>query len=705
MSVTVSRRRDQKAISRTTSPRDNSTLPKARSGIQGLDEITGGGLPRGRPTLVCGGAGCGKTLFGLEFLVRGATQYGEPGVFMAFEETADELAANVASLGFDLKDLEARNKLAIDFVRVERSEIEETGEYDLEGLFVRLGHAIETVGARRVVLDTIESLFAGLPNPMVLRSELRRLFRWLKERGTTVVITGEKGEGTLTRHGLEEYVSDCVIFLDHRVNNQTSTRRLRVVKYRGSVHGTNEYPFLIDESGISILPVTSMGLTHKAPTARISSGIPRLDQMLGGKGYFKGSTVLVSGTAGTGKTSVAALLATAACRRGEKCLFFAFEESKDQLVRNMRSIGIHLEPFIKKGLLTVLPSRPTAHGLEMHLVSMHKAIERLKPDVVLVDPITNLINVGTDLETTSMMTRLIDSLKLRGTTTFFTSLTSGDSYLEQSEVGISSLVDTWLILQVVRSGGERNRTLTIIKSRGMAHSNQTSEYRLTGSGLEIVDTYLGAADVLTGSARLAREAEDAAALAAGADEIARKQAERERRRKALERQIAGVSRAVRGRRRGHAERHPGGRAPPRRTARRADRDGQEPPGVHTGRHGRLAAEPGATAMTRVPVPKYRSTPSPAQWELRLYIAGQTQKSVTAFANLQRICEKHLEGQYRIEVIDLLKNPTLARGDQILAVPTLVRKLPEPMRKIIGDLSNEARVLVGLDVRQVEGKGA
>jgi circadian clock protein KaiC len=512
-------------------------LPKAPSGIEGLDEITGGGLPRGRPTLVCGGAGCGKTLFAMEFLVRGATQFGEPGVFMAFEETAEELAANVASLGFDVKKLEAQKKLAIDYVRIERSEIEETGEYDLEGLFVRLQHAIETVGAKRVVLDTVESLFAGLPNPLVLRSELRRMFRWLKDRGMTVVITGEKGEGTLTREGLEEYVSDCVIFLDHRVAEQNSTRRLRVVKYRGSLHGTNEYPFLIDEGGISILPASSLGLTHKAPSERIASGIPRLDEMLGGKGYYKGSTILVSGTAGTGKTSVAALLVQAACKRGERCLFFAFEESTAQLVRNMQSVDIHLEPHIKKGLLKVLPSRPTAHGLEMHLVSMHKAVNQFEPDVVVVDPITNLISVGNTPEIQSMMTRLIDFLKMRGTTTFFTSLTSGDSALEQSEVGISSLIDSWLMLQIVRSGGERNRTLTIIKSRGMAHSNQAVEYRLSDDGLHLVDTYVGAAGVLTGSARLAKEAEDEAALTAGAQEIARKQEERVRRHKALQRQI------------------------------------------------------------------------------------------------------------------------------------------------------------------------
>ena len=503
MSTSESQTRRRKTNGGTAKLDARRELPKAPSGIEGLDEITGGGLPRGRPTLVCGGAGCGKTLFAMEFLVRGATQFGESGVFMAFEETAEELAANVASLGFDVKKLEAQKKLAIDYVRIERSEIEENGEYDLEGLFIRLQLAIETVGAKRVVLDTVESLFAGLPNSLVLRAELRRMFRWLKDRGMTVVITGEKGEGTLTREGLEEYVSDCVIFLDHRVAEQNSTRRLRVVKYRGSLHGTNEYPFLIDEGGISILPVSSLGLTHKAPSERIASGIPRLDEMLGGKGYYKGSTILVSGTAGTGKTSVAALLVQAACKRGERCLFFAFEESTAQLVRNMQSVDIQLEPYIKKGLLKVLPSRPTAHGLEMHLVSMHKAVNQFEPDVVVVDPITNLISVGNTPEIQSMMTRLIDFLKLRGTTTFFTSLTSGDSALEQSEVGISSLIDSWLMLQIVRSGGERNRTLTIIKSRGMAHSNQAVEYRLSDDGLHLVDTYVGAAGVLTGSARLA----------------------------------------------------------------------------------------------------------------------------------------------------------------------------------------------------------
>jgi circadian clock protein KaiC len=513
------------------------TLPKVPSGVHGLDEITGGGLPRGRPTLICGGAGCGKTLFATEFLVRGAVEHGEPGVFMAFEETADELAANVASLGFDLRRLIAQRKLAIDYVRVERSEIEETGEYDLEGLFVRLQYAIDSVGAKRVVLDTIESLFSGLPNPAVLRAELRRLFRWLKDRGMTVVITGEKGEGTLTRHGLEEYVSDCVIFLDHRVTDQTSTRRLRVVKYRGTTHGTNEYPFLIDEGGISILPVTSLGLTHRVTTERLSTGISRLDEMLGGKGYFKGSTILISGTAGTGKTTFAALLARAACERGDRVLYFSFEESPDQLVRNMRSVGVDLRPHLKSGALDIHASRPTAYGLERHLVTMHKVINQRRADLVIVDPITNLIRVGTPVETQAMIMRLIDFLKLRGTTTFLTSLNAGAEELEESEVGVSSLIDTWLTLAVVRSGGERNRTVAIVKSRGMAHSNQTSEFAMGRRGVSIADTHLGASGVLTGSARLAKEAEDEAAVRALDGEIARKHEERERRRRQVQAQI------------------------------------------------------------------------------------------------------------------------------------------------------------------------
>ena len=521
-------------------PRISPTLAKTPSGIHGLDEITGGGLPRGRPTLVCGGAGSGKTLFALEFLVRGILEHGEPGVFMSFEESEEELAANVVSLGFDLRRLIGAGKLLIDHVRVERSEIEETGEYDLEGLFVRLGHATKTVGAKRVVLDTVESLFAALPNPAVLRSELRRLFRWLKVHGFTAVITGERGEGTLTRHGLEEYVSDCVIALDHRVTEQISTRRLRVVKYRGSLHGTNEYPFLIDEQGISVLPITSLGLGHVAPNERISTGIARLDEMFGGAAYYRGSTVLVSGTAGTGKTTVAALLVRSACDRGERALYFAYEESPAQLARNMRSIGLDLDAYTDEGLLRIHPSRPQANGLELHLVTAHTLIADFDPAIVIVDPVTNLINVASVAETRSMLTRLIDFLKMRGTTALFTSLTGGDASPEQTDVGISSLIDTWIMLETVESGGERNRLLTIVKSRGMAHSNQKAEYRIGADGIRLVDTYLGPSGVLTGSARLAQEAADQAATTVRTEAFTRLEAQRERKRRALEGHIAAL---------------------------------------------------------------------------------------------------------------------------------------------------------------------
>lgn len=458
-----------------------TTLPKVASGIRGLDEITGGGLPRGRPTLVCGSPGAGKTLFSIEFLVRGIER-GEPGVFMAFEETAEELAQNVASLGFDLADLCARKKLLVDFVRVERSEIEETGEYDLEGLFVRLGHAIDKVGAKRVALDTIETLFAGLSNANLLRAELRRLFRWLKDRKVTAVVTAERGVGVLTRQGLEEYVSDCVILLDHRVTEQVSTRRLRVVKYRGSAHGTNEYPFLVDDRGFSVLPITSLGLQHRASAERVSSGIERLDGMLGG-GYFRGSTVLVSGTPGSGKTSVAARYAQAACERGERCLFFAFEESPQQLARNMGSIGMDLGRWRKRGLLRLESARPAVYGLETHLAYMHRMVREFAPRAVLVDPITDFTDSLADNK--AMLTRLIDFLKMEGITAVFTSLTSAGAHAEQSESGVSSLIDTWLVLRSLEREGRRHRALCVLKSRGMPHSHDIREFRITRKGIDI----------------------------------------------------------------------------------------------------------------------------------------------------------------------------------------------------------------------------
>jgi circadian clock protein KaiC len=487
---------------------------------------------------VCGAAGSGKTLLALEFLVRGATDYHEPGVFMAFEETADELTNNVASLGFDLPALIRRKQLYVDYVHVERTEIEETGEYDLEGLFVRLGYAIDSIGAKRVVLDTVESLFAALPNMLVLRAELRRLFRWLKDKGVTAIITAEQGSGTLTRHGLEEYVSDCVVRLDHRVTDQISTRRLRIVKYRGSMHGTNEYPFLINERGFLVLPITSLGLQHPASTERISSGIARLDTMLSGRGYFRGSTVLVSGTAGTGKTSLAARFADAACRRGERCLYFAFEESMHQITRNMRSIGLNLRPWLDKGRLQFHAWRPTLFGLEQHLATMDRMIDTFRPHVVVIDPITTFVSVGEVTAVKSMLMRLVDTLKLRQVTTLCTSLTSADGALEQTPVDISSLMDTWLVLRDIELNGERNRGLYILKSRGMAHSNQIREVLITDHGIELVDVDLGPSGLLTGSARLAQAAHERDEAVARQQEVGRKQRDLERKRAALDAQIA-----------------------------------------------------------------------------------------------------------------------------------------------------------------------
>jgi len=515
-------------------------LQKCPTGIKGLDEITGGGLPQGRPTLVCGGTGCGKTLLAMEFLVRGTTQYNEPGVFMSFEEKSEELAKNFASLGFDLDDLETRKKLLLDYIHVEKSEIEETGEYDLEGLFIRLGHAIDSIGAKRVALDTIETLFSGFANEVILRAELRRLFRFLKDKGVSAIITGEQGERTLTRFGLEEYVADCVIFLNHRVEQQIATRRMRIVKYRGSAHGTNEYPFLIDEQGFSVMPVSSLGLDHAASGERVSSGIPRLDTMLGGKGYYRGSSILVTGTAGTGKSSMAAHFVDAACRRGERCLYFAFEESRNQIIRNMRSIGIDLEQWANKGLLEFRNSRPTLYGLEMHLVTMHKAIEEFDPAIVVIDPISNLVAAASEMEVKSMLSRLIDFLKTKQITAFCSDLTSGGKSLEHTDVGISSLMDTWILLQVMEESGERNRGLYILKSRGMEHSNQVREFILSSNGVQLRDVYVGTGGVLTGSARVAQEAKEKAEAMDRTQEIERKQRDIERKKAVIEAQIAAL---------------------------------------------------------------------------------------------------------------------------------------------------------------------
>ena len=460
-------------------------LPKSPTGIPGLDEITHGGLPKGRPTLIAGGAGCGKTLFAMEFLVNGAVQYNEPGVFVAFEENANELAQNVASLGFDLKALIRQKKLSIDHVQIERTEIEEAGAYDLDGLFIRLNHTIDSIGAKRVVLDTIEVLFSALPNHAIVRAELQRLFRWLKSKGVTAIITGERGEKTMTRFGLEEYVADCVILLDHRIIEQVSTRRLRIVKYRGTLHGTNEYPFMIGKNGISVLPITSVGLEHKASSKRISSGIQTLDDMLDGKGFYRGSSILLSGTAGSGKSSLSAAFVDASCQRGERCLYFAFEESASQILRNMRSIGMDLEPHVKKGLLKFHVTRPTLYGLEMHLVTMYDLVKEYKPDVVVLDPITDFFSIGSQSEVKAALTRMIDFLKTSQVTALFTSFTAHEEVPDQSIVGVSSLIDTWINLRNLESNGERHRGLFVMKSRGMAHSNQIRSFVLTDAGIKI----------------------------------------------------------------------------------------------------------------------------------------------------------------------------------------------------------------------------
>ncbi|MGI4874087.1 MAG: circadian clock protein KaiC [Janthinobacterium lividum] len=516
-------------------------LPKAPTGIEGLDEITEGGLPQGRPTLVCGSAGCGKTLLAIEFLVRGIQDFGEPGVLMTFEETAQELAANVTSLGFDLAQLQADKKLRIDHVHVERSEIEETGEYDLDGLFIRLGYAIDSIGAKRVVLDTVEALFAGFPNEAVLRSEIRRLFRWLKDKGVTTLITAERGNGTLTRQGLEEYVSDCVILLDNRVIDQITTRRLRIVKYRGSTHGTNEYPYLITQDGFSVLPVTSLRLDHEVSNEIVSTGVPGLDEMFQQRGWYRGTSTLITGTAGTAKTTLAAAFAHEACRRGDRCLFFAFEESPAQLIRNMRSVGIDLQPCLDAGLLHIEASRPTLNGLERHLVTVHKLIGEYKPQTVIVDPISNLISVGSLSEVRSMLTRLIDYLKVNNITALFTALISArDGRMEMTEEGVSSLVDTWISVRDLEGIGERNRGLSILKARGMAHSNQVREFLVTDHGIELLDVVIGPTGIITGASRLTQRIQEEALLLTQQHEALRKDRELERKRRVLEATIANL---------------------------------------------------------------------------------------------------------------------------------------------------------------------
>jgi circadian clock protein KaiC len=527
-------------VKRSSAPRELLPLEKTRTGIPGFDEISEGGLPKGRTTIVCGGAGCGKTMLGIEFLVRGAQEYNEPGVLMAFEETPEDIARNVASLGFDIEALANQKKLFLDFISVEPHEIQESGDYDLEGLFIRLQSAVEAVGAKRVMFDTLEALFSGFRNPGILRAEFRRLFRWLKDRGLTTIITAERGEGTLTRHGLEEYVSDCVILLDHRIKDQISARRLRIVKYRGTKHGADEYPFLIDERGMSILPLTSLQLQHTVSSERISSGVPDLDEMLEGKGYFRGSSVLITGTAGSGKTTLAASFVDAACRRGERCLYIDFEESRDQVARNMSSVGIDLDQWAKKGLLTHEAWRPTQFGIEMHLLRIHKLIEKVKPQCVVIDPITNLLNGSSDKEVYSMLMRLLDFLKVSGITAVFVSLTSGGDNMEQTTVGISSLTDTWILLRDLELNGERNRCIYVLKSRGMAHSNQLREFVLTGHGIKLLPVYVGPGGVLTGSSRVTQESAERAEALQKQQEIERKQLDAARKRLTIQAQVAAL---------------------------------------------------------------------------------------------------------------------------------------------------------------------
>ncbi len=459
----------------------SQAVAKSLTGIIGLDEVTGGGLPTERTTLICGGAGCGKSLIGVQFLAYGAKHWGENGVLMSFEESPLEISQNAAAIGIDLDDLISKKMIAIDSVRLERSEIEETGAYDLEGLFVRLDYAIASIKAKRVVLDTVEALFSGLSDETALRSELRRLFRHLKDKGVTTIVTGERGEGSLTRYGLEEYISDCVIFLDHRVNDQLTTRRLRIVKYRGSKHGTNEFPFLIDDDGISVLPITSIALTHTVNEERVSTGIRGLDAILGGKGYFQGSSLLITGTAGTGKTSLAAAMARSVCQEGHSSLYFTFEESPGPLVRNMRSIGLDLQHWIDDGKLQIHATRPTRYGLETHLATMERLIKRLKPKTVIIDPISNFVAAGTYSDAGNMLARLVDLIKSRSVTAILTCLIqeTGDG---ASTAGISSIIDTWIQVNHARDKPE-DFELRMVKSRGMSHGKSIHKLQLSDDGI------------------------------------------------------------------------------------------------------------------------------------------------------------------------------------------------------------------------------
>ena len=521
-------------------PEHRPPLPKALTGIEGLDIITEGGLPKGRASLICGSTGTGKTLLAMEFLLNGAREYNEPGVFMAFEESTNDLIANVASIGFDLKGLIASKKVVVDFVYIDRDEIVEAGEYNLDARFIRLGAAIDSIGAKRVILDTIESLFSSLPNPAVLRAELRRLFRWLKEKGVTAVITAEGGTDTLSRQGIEEYVSDCVINVSISIEERVASRKLRIVKYRGSSHGSNEYPFVIDGEGFSLIPITSARLEHKVSLARVSSGIPRLDTMLGGAGFYHGSVIMISGTSGTGKTTFMAHFADAACRRNERVVYFSFEESPDQIIRNMSSVGLNLEQWVKKGLLVIESRRTTQCGLDMHLVLAQNLIAGHAPKVVILDPVTSFLDIANSSDVKRIVMKFVDHMKSHGITTMFGSFTPSGLPSEVSVVNISSLIDSWILLRDLENNGERNRGVYILKSRGMNHSNQVREFLISDHGVEICDVYIGTGGVATGGARLNMLAQEKALGIKLQEEIELRQFDLENKRNVLDSKIAAM---------------------------------------------------------------------------------------------------------------------------------------------------------------------
>ncbi|MBN8592076.1 MAG: circadian clock protein KaiC [Anaerolineae bacterium] len=523
----------------------NEGLAKSPTGIRGFDDITGGGLPQDRTTLICGGPGSGKTLFAIEYLINGIQEFNEPGVLIAFEETRDDLIRNCASLGFDLAHLIEQGKLIIDEIVMDTHHAQQTGDYDLEGLFIRLEYAINKVNAKRIAIDTIEVIFDLLGNSARLRSELRRLFRWIKEKKVTTVITSESEKGLFTRHDIEPYVSDCVIFLDQRLQDQLARRRLRIVKYRGSLHGTDEYPFLIDQDGMSVLPITSVGLDYTSSEERVATGIAGLDKMLGGEGYFRGSTILVSGSSGTGKTSFAAHFVNAACQRGEHCIYFTFEESASQILRNMRSIGIDLRPWMSGNLLQIHAIRPTMYNLEIHLAMMQKLIQDFQSETIVVDPVTSFDLIGNTTDISLLFTRLIDFCKMRGITTLVTSIITSSPGSVIKETNLSSLVDTWISLQDIEVGGERNRVLYVLKSRGMKHSKQISEFEFSSDGIYLIDAYTDSEGMLTGSARLAREMRKELEELEFQQQIAIKRLKFENRQAALKAQIEALQAELR----------------------------------------------------------------------------------------------------------------------------------------------------------------